>query len=81
MLKTKAISKVRSKWLLPSVNGRPVLLLLMIGHFCCALLIWFDHRPGLQPWAALPIINGFVTFWLLAKPHTQFLNWNEQSKG
>lgn len=60
--------KVRNKWLIPSVDGRPVLIMLLIGHLCCALLIWFDHGPGLQSWAALPIINGFVTFWLLVKP-------------
>jgi hypothetical protein len=60
--------KVSSKWLLLFADGRLVLLLLLIGHLCCALLIWFDHGPDLQSWAALPIINGFVTFWLLAKP-------------
>jgi uncharacterized protein (DUF983 family) len=59
---TATFLKVSSKWLIPSTNGRLVLLLLLIGHLCCALLIWFDHGPALQPWATLPIINGFVTF-------------------
>jgi hypothetical protein len=65
---TATFLKISSKWLIPSTNGRLVLLLFLIGHLCCALLIWFDHGPGLQSWAALPIINGFATFWLLAKP-------------
>ncbi len=54
-----------------------VLPLLLIGHLCCFLLICFKHSPGLQSWAALPLINGFATFWLLAKSQNQFLNWNE----
>jgi antibiotic biosynthesis monooxygenase (ABM) superfamily enzyme len=70
-MKTKAFLQIWSKWLPSSTGGRLVLLLLLIGHLCCALLIWFVHSPGLQSWAALPIINGFVTFWLLAKPQTQ----------
>jgi len=70
-MKTKAFLQIWSKWLPPSTGDRLVLLLLLIGHLCCALLIWFVHRPGLQSWAALPIINGFVTVGLLAKPQTQ----------
>jgi hypothetical protein len=40
-------------------------------------LIYFKHSPGLQSWAALPLINGLVTFYLLTKSQNQFLNWNE----
>jgi antibiotic biosynthesis monooxygenase (ABM) superfamily enzyme len=58
-------------------DGRFVLPLLLIGHPCCFLLICFKHSPGLQSWAALPLINGLATFWLLARAQTQFLNWNE----
>jgi uncharacterized protein (DUF983 family) len=76
-MKTKTFPKVSSKWLISFTDGRLVLLLLLIGHLCCFLLICFEHSPGLQSWAALPIINGFATFWLLTKPQTQFLNWNE----
>jgi hypothetical protein len=67
-MKIKTIPKVSSKGPLPFADGRLVLIMLLIGHLCCALLIWFEHGPGLQSWATLPIINGFVTFWLLAKP-------------
>jgi uncharacterized protein (DUF983 family) len=70
-MKTKTFPKVSSEWLTPSTDGRLVLLLLLIGHLGCALLIWFDHSPGRQSWAALPIINGFVTFWLLAGSRVQ----------
>ena len=75
-MKTKTISSISSKWLMPFTNGRLVLLLLLIGHLCCFLLICFKHSPGLQSWAALPLINGLATFWLLAKSQNQFLNWN-----
>jgi antibiotic biosynthesis monooxygenase (ABM) superfamily enzyme len=54
--------------LTPVTDGRVVLPSLLIEQIGCALLIWFAHNPGLQLWVALPIINGFVTFWLMAKP-------------
>jgi hypothetical protein len=28
-------------------------------------------------WAVLPVINGLVTFWLLAESQNQFLNWSK----
>jgi hypothetical protein len=28
-------------------------------------------------WAAMPLINGLVTFWLLAKSQNQFLSWSK----
>ena len=77
VMKTRTFPKVSSKWLIPFTHGRMVLLLLLTGHLICALSIWFAHNPGLQSWTVLPIINGFVTFWLLAKPQTPFLSWNE----
>ena len=69
VMKTKMSPNVSNKWLMPST----------IGHLCCARLIWFGHMPGLQSWAAFPIINGFVTFWLLAKPQTH-CGWVQRSK-
>ncbi len=66
-----------SKWLTLLTQSCLVLPLLLIGHLCCLLLIYFKHSPGLQSWAALPLINGLVTFYLLTKSQNQFLNWNE----
>ena len=71
VMETTTFPKFRKKWLIPPTDGRLVLLLLLVAHLCCALLIWFGHRPGLQSWVALPIINGIVTLWLLAKAQTQ----------
>jgi hypothetical protein len=55
--------------------------MLLIGQLGCALLIWFAHNPGLQLWVALPIINGFVTFWLLAANHVQVGKIHSISRG
>jgi hypothetical protein len=76
-MKTKTIPKVSSNCLMPFIDVSLVLLLLLIGHLCCFFLICFKPLPGLQSWAALPLINGLATFWLLAKSQNQFLNWNE----
>jgi hypothetical protein len=59
------------------IENHLVLTLLLVGQLCCFLLICFKHSQGLQLWAVLPVINGLVTFWLLAKSQIQFLNWNE----
>jgi hypothetical protein len=75
-MKTKTFPEIDGKWLIHFIGSRLVLLLLLIGHLGCFLLICFKHSPGLQSWAALPLISGFVTFWLLAKSQTQFLSWN-----
>jgi antibiotic biosynthesis monooxygenase (ABM) superfamily enzyme len=75
-MKTKTFPKASNNCLMPFIDVRLVLPLLLIGHLCCFLLICFKHSPGLQLWAALPLINGLVTFWLLAKSQNQFLNWN-----
>jgi len=56
-------------FLTPIKDGRLVLPSLLIGQLGCAVLIWFAHNPGLQLWVALPIINGFVTFWLMSGNH------------
>ena len=55
-----------SDWRIASTTNRLTLLLLLIGHLCCGLVIWFHHDPGLQPWVAVPVINALVTIWLLA---------------
>jgi len=65
-MKAKTFSKISNKWLVSSAASRLTLLLLLIGHLCCGLLIWFYHNPGLQSWVAVPIISGLVTIWLLA---------------
>ena len=57
---TATFPKVRNKWLIPFADGRLVLIMLLIGHLCCALLTWFDHGPGLQSWAALPLLYNRV---------------------
>ena len=66
-MKARKLPEFISQWFIASAANRLTLLLLLIGHLCCGLLIWFHHNPGLQSWMALPSINGFVTFWLLAK--------------
>jgi hypothetical protein len=76
-MQTKTLPKVSNKWLISFTGGCLVLPLLLLGHLICLLLICFKHSSGLQLWAALPIINGLVTFCLLAKSQSQFLNWNE----
>jgi hypothetical protein len=76
-MKSKTISSISSKWLMPFTNVRLILPLLLIGHLCCFLLICFKYSPGLQSWAVLPLIKGLVTIWLLVKSQIQFLNWNE----
>jgi hypothetical protein len=76
-MQTKTLPKVSSKRLIPFTDGHLVLPLLLIGHLCCFLLICFKHSPGLQLWAALPIINGLVTFFWLAKSQSQLPNLNE----
>ena len=55
-----------SEWIVASTANRLTLLLLLIGHFCCGLVIWFHHDPGLQSWVVVPVINGLVILWLLA---------------
>ncbi len=75
-MKSTTFPKVSRNWLILLTQSWLVLPLLLIGHLCCFLLICFKHSPGLQLWAALPLINGLVTFWLLAKSQNQFLNWN-----
>jgi hypothetical protein len=76
-MKTGTFPKISSKGLTPFTGGRLVLPLLLLGHLFCLLLIYFKYSPGLQSWAVLPIINGLVIFWLLAKPQTQLLNCND----
>jgi hypothetical protein len=76
-MKTRTFPQASSKWLIPFADGRPVLPLLLTRHLGGFLLICFKPLLGLQSWAALPLINGLATFWLLAKSQTQLLNWNE----
>jgi hypothetical protein len=65
-MNAKKLAELISQWLIASSASRLTLLLLLLGHLCCGLLIWFHHNPGLQSWVALPVINGLVTVWLLA---------------
>ena len=65
-MKANMHSKISSKRLVSSTAKYLTLLLLLLGHLCCGLLIWFHHNPGLQSWVAVPIISGLVTIWLLA---------------
>jgi len=66
IMKASLHSNSSSHWLISSTAKHLTLLLLLIGHFCCGLLIWFHYDPGLQSWVALPVINGLATVWLLA---------------
>ena len=75
-MKNKTFPKVSNKWLIPFTGDCLVLPVLLLGPLFCLLLICLKHSPGLQLWAALPIIKGLATFWLLAKSQTQFLNCN-----
>jgi hypothetical protein len=76
-MKTKTFSEISSKWVTLLTQSCLVMPLLLTGHLGCFLLICFKHSPGLQLWMALPLFNGLATFWLLAQPQIQFLNWNE----
>ena len=65
-MKANMHSKSSRHWLISSTAKYLTLLLLLLGHLCCGLLIWFHHNPGLQSWVAVPIISGLATVWLLA---------------
>jgi|GEM_PF-5786436 len=76
-MKTKPFSEISSKWVTLLTQSCLVLPLLLTVHLCCFLLICSKQSPGLQLWAAMPLINGLVTFWLLAKSQNQFLSWSK----
>jgi uncharacterized protein (DUF983 family) len=65
-MNAKKLPEFISKGIIAFNAKRVTLILLLIGHVCCALLIWFYHNPGLQSWVALPVISGLATIWLLA---------------
>ena len=65
-MKADLHSKSSRPWLISFTAKYLTLLLLLVGHLCCGLLIWFHHNPGFQSWVAVPIVSGLATVWLLA---------------